>query len=114
MSHLHLWVFLFIKTKLSLLLLDPKYDKHTLHLLLGSLRPVMPPHLLLDPALMVCPNFALECFCPMCNAYSASTGLSINKTITALIDAWAKANELQKMAWALQVEDDERIRLDEQ
>ena len=73
----------------------------------------MPPHLLHDPALVVCLDFTLECFHPMCNAYTASTSLSLDKTITALVNAWAEANEVQKTAWALQVEDDKRIRLEE-
>ena len=74
----------------------------------------MPSHLLHDLALVVCPDFTLECFSPMCDAYSASTSLSLDNTITTLFYTWAKANKLQKMAWALQVDDDKRIRSDEE
>ena len=73
----------------------------------------MPPHLAQDPALSTCPNFTSEGFCLFHDSYSATNNISPKEAIAALTNAWKLDNEVQRAAWALQVEENERMRAEE-
>ena len=74
----------------------------------------MPPQLTQDPALTQCPDFSSESYHLICKAYSVAHTVSNEDAITELIHAWTDGNEAQKQAWVLQLEEDQRIRAEEE
>ena len=74
----------------------------------------MPPRLAQDPALTQCPDFSSESYHLVHEAYSAAHAVSDEDAITELVCAWMHGNEAQKQAWVLQLEEDQRIRAEEE
>ena len=74
----------------------------------------MPPGLAQDPALTQCPDFSSESYRLVREAYSAAHTISDENTIMELIRAWMDGNEAQKQAWVLQLEEDQRVRVEEE
>ena len=74
----------------------------------------MPPRFAQDPALTQCPDILSESYHLVREAYLAAHTISNEDAITELIHAWTDGNEVQKQAWVLQQEEDQRIRVEEE
>ena len=74
----------------------------------------MSPRLAQDPALTQCPDFLSESYHLVREVYLAAHTISDEDAITELVRAWMDGNEVQKQAWVLQQEEDQRIRVEEE
>jgi hypothetical protein len=67
------------------------------------------PHINLDPALEICPDFASDTFKLVCNALIATRQITDEQSTLDLVTAWTQDNNIRKTAWTQQEQEDREV-----
>lgn len=68
------------------------------------------PRIVADPSLQICPDFSAPAFAPACEALALALGADRQAAIQDLTATWTTENIAQRVAWALQEEEDAAAR----